>query len=70
MDKEHATAYAILKAIFAHLYLVWIHPFGDGNGRTARLLEFHILTAASLPYPVTHLLSNYSQYPHSTRLFS
>lgn len=65
VDKEHATAYAILKAIFAHLYLVWIHPFGDGNGRTARLLEFHILTAASLPYPVTHLLSNYYNFTRS-----
>ncbi len=29
---------AVLKAIFAHLYVAWIHPFGDGNGRTARAL--------------------------------
>ena len=32
-------AFSILKAIFAHVYLAWIHPFGDGNGRTARLVE-------------------------------
>jgi Fic family protein len=31
---------AILKAIIAHLYIEWIHPFGDGNGRTGRLLRF------------------------------
>ena len=52
-------AYAILKAIFAHLYLAWIHPFGDGNGRTARLLEFYILVGAGLPQPACHLLSNH-----------
>jgi Fic family protein len=30
------TAFAIIRAIVAHLYLAWIHPFADGNGRTAR----------------------------------
>ena len=53
------TAFAILKAIFAHVYLVWIHPFGDGNGRTGRLLELAILLEAGLPQPVCHLLSNH-----------
>jgi Fic family protein len=52
-------AVAILKAILAHLYLVWIHPFGDGNGRTARLLEFRILMDAGVPTPACHLLSNH-----------
>jgi Fic family protein len=51
--------WAILKAIIAHLYLVWIHPFGDGNGRTARLIELQILLAAGAPVPATHLLSNH-----------
>ena len=51
--------YAIIKAVLAHLYIAWIHPFGDGNGRTARLLEFHILLAAGIPSPASHLLSNH-----------
>jgi len=51
--------YAILKAIVAHLYLAWIHPFGDGNGRTARLIEFQILLMAGVPTPAAHLLSNH-----------
>jgi Fic family protein len=51
--------YAILKAILAHLYLAWVHPFGDGNGRTARLLEFQILLSSGVPAPAAQLLSNH-----------
>ena len=66
----------LLRAIVAHLYLAWIHPFGDGNGRTARLLEFHLLIAAGVPSPAAHLLSNhynqtrteyYRQLDHASR---
>ena len=52
-------AAALLQAVVGHVYLVWIHPFGDGNGRTGRLLEFHLLVAAGLPTPTAHLLSNH-----------
>ena len=52
-------AFSILKAVFAHLYFVWIHPFGDGNGRTARLIELAILLEAGLPQPACHLPSNH-----------
>ncbi|MGH9802592.1 MAG: Fic family protein, partial [Blastocatellia bacterium] len=41
------------------LYLAWIHPFGDGNGRAARLLEFQILIGSGIPAPAAHLLSNH-----------
>ena len=56
---EFGLAGAIVKAIIAHLYLAWIHPFGDGNGRTARLIEFQILVGAGVPMPAAHLLSNH-----------
>ena len=56
---EMALVYAILKAIVAHLYLAWIHPFGDGNGRTARLVEFLLLVTSGVPGPAAHLLSNH-----------
>lgn len=36
---------AIVKAIMAHYYLTEIHPFGDGNGRTARAVEALVLFA-------------------------
>lgn len=51
--------YAIIKAVLAHVYLAWIHPFGNGNGRTARLVEFHLLMSAGMPSPAAHLLSNH-----------
>lgn len=35
----------IVKAIMAHYYLTEIHPFGDGNGRTARAVEALVLYA-------------------------
>ena len=50
---------AILKSIIAHLYLAWIHPFGDGNGRTARLIEFTIMLSSGIPSVSTHILSNH-----------
>lgn len=51
--------YAILRAVIAHLYIAWIHPFGDGNGRTARLIELQILMSSAVPSPAAHLLSNH-----------
>ncbi|MBN1287776.1 MAG: Fic family protein [Anaerolineae bacterium] len=57
--EHYKIAFDILKAIIAHVYLAWIHPFGDGNGRTARLVEFQILLAAGVPTPAAHLLSNH-----------
>ena len=50
---------SIIKAIVAHLYLEWVHPFGDGNGRVGRLLEFAILISSGVPSPAAHLLSNH-----------
>jgi Fic family protein len=59
LTDEHKLEFSIIKAIFAHLYFVWIHPFGDGNGRTARLIEFYILMSAGFPQPTCHILSNH-----------
>lgn len=50
---------AIFKAVLAHLYIAWIHPFGDGNGRTARLMEFQLLVESGVPMPAAHLLSDH-----------
>ncbi len=56
---ENRVATAVLHAVLAHLYIAWIHPFGDGNGRTARLVEFMLLARAGVPFPSVQLLSNH-----------
>ena len=58
-NEELRIASGVLKAIVAHLYLAWIHPFGDGNGRTARLVEFQLLLLSGVPTAAAHLLSNH-----------
>ncbi len=49
----------VVQAIVFHVYIAWIHPFGDGNGRTARLVEFYLLLRAGLPDIASHILSNF-----------
>ncbi len=49
----------IVKALLAHLYIAWIHPFSDGNGRTARLVEYQLLLQAGIPAPAVHLMSDH-----------
>jgi len=39
-------------AIFSHLHMARIHPFVDGNGRTARVLQDTILDYSRIPVPV------------------
>ena len=58
-ERADQVATAILHAIIAHLYIAWIHPFGDGNGRTARLVEFMLLARAGVPLTSAQLLSNH-----------
>ena len=50
---------AVIEAIVTHVYIAWIHPFLDGNGRTARLLEFYLLMRAGVPSIASHVLSNH-----------
>lgn len=57
--RRRRVAQGIVKATLAHLYIAWIHPFGDGNGRTARLVEFLLLARAGVPFPSAHLMSNH-----------
>jgi len=48
----------IVRSILAHYYLALIHPFGDGNGRTARLVEAYLFKKQGFLY-VPEMLSNY-----------
>lgn len=52
--------WSFLAATLGHLYIAWIHPFGDGNGRTARLLECAVLAHSGVvPWVSSNLLSDH-----------
>jgi len=59
-SREDRFVTAVVAAVLAHLYIAWIHPFGNGNGRTARLIEVQILSESGVvPIVATNLLSDY-----------
>ena len=57
-SQEILEMHPIFRACIAHLSLALIHPFGDGNGRTSRIIEAHILKSAGYRFVYT-MLSNY-----------
>ena len=50
----------ILRALMAHAYLLRIHPYPDGNARTARLAELFLLMRSGIPAPAAFLLGAHS----------
>jgi Fic family protein len=50
---------ASVQAIVAHFYVVSIHPFGDGNGRTARAVESFILYRGGINVRGFYSLANH-----------
>lgn len=49
----------LIRAILAHFYLISIHPFGDGNGRTSRGIEAYILYSGGYNVRGFYSLANY-----------
>ncbi|MCY4061130.1 MAG: Fic family protein [Chloroflexi bacterium] len=52
---SYELALKIMKAIVAHVYFAWIHPYADGNGRMARLIEHALLLRAGIPASASHV---------------
>ncbi len=49
---------SVIRAALTHYHFGLIHPFGDGNGRTARLIEALLMRLAGMKY-VPIMLSNF-----------
>lgn len=69
INSEEILSYdPLLRAIIAHFYLVTIHPFGDGNGRTSRALEAYLFYNAGMSVHGFYSLNNY-YYKHYDEYF-
>ncbi len=55
----------IIRALAAHFYVISIHPFGDGNGRTSRALESLLLYQGQVNARGFYSVANY-YYEHRT----
>lgn len=64
--ERYAITWQVVKAIVAHIYFAWIHPYCDGNGRMARLIEFRLVFSAGVPDFAAHLFSNLYNIRRST----
>lgn len=49
----------LIRAAMAHLNLVMIHPFSDGNGRMARCLQTLVLAREKIVHPVFSSIEEY-----------
>ncbi|MGE5542392.1 MAG: Fic family protein [Bacillota bacterium] len=49
----------LIRAVLAHFYLVSVHPFADGNGRTSRAVEAFILCQGGYNTIGFYSLANY-----------
>lgn len=58
-SQECLTMHPVVRAVIAHFYLVAIHPFTSGNGRTARALEAYLLYHGGYNRAGFYLLADY-----------
>lgn len=57
VNKEESPKYDLLKAAIAHHRFVWIHPYGNGNGRTVRLFTYALLVKAGFNVNVGRIIN-------------
>lgn len=58
-ELEGSTAPVLVRAAMAHLNLVMVHPFRDGNGRMARALQTLVLAREQVMAPVFSSIEEY-----------
>ncbi len=58
-ELESSDAPVLIRAAMAHLNLVMVHPFSDGNGRMARCLQTLVLARERIVAPVFSSIEEY-----------
>jgi len=51
LDRGNADSHVVVRGAMAHLHLVSVHPFRDGNGRIARIVQSLVLALEGLLQP-------------------
>jgi Fic family protein len=59
LESEEGSIQALVAAAMAHLNLVMIHPFRDGNGRMARCMQTLVLTRRGILVPQFSSIEEY-----------
>jgi Fic family protein len=57
INQPTAPKYDLLKAAIAHHRFVWVHPFGNGNGRTVRLFTYAMLVKTGFNVNVGRIIN-------------
>ena len=57
LNEDHAPKYDLLKMAISHNRFMWIHPFGNGNGRVGRLFTYSLLVKAGFNVHVGRILN-------------
>jgi Fic family protein len=57
INEESSPKYDLLKMAIAHHRFMWIHPFGNGNGRVGRLFTYALLVKAGFNVHVGRILN-------------
>lgn len=57
INRTDSPKYDLLKAAIAHHRFVWIHPFGNGNGRTVRLFTYAMLVSTGFNVNVGRIIN-------------
>jgi len=57
ISKPSLSRYDLLKVAIAHHRFVWVHPYGNGNGRTVRLLTYAMLVKAGFNINVGRIVN-------------
>lgn len=57
VNRDDSPKYDLLKTAIAHHRFVWIHPFGNGNGRTVRLFTYAMLVKNGFNVNICRILN-------------
>ena len=57
INEQHPPKYDLIKTAIAHHRFAWIHPYGNGNGRTVRLFTYAMLVKQNFNIKQTHILN-------------